>query len=158
LSRAALAVLLCLRFSACIAQPVQALNHDVRAETINETICVTGYTKTVRPSTNYTNGVKRLMLKRAGLSIEDISLYELDHIIPLALGGHPRDMANLMLQPWDGLDGAKRKDKLEVKLQCLVCTGQIDLDVARKEIFEDWVGAAHRHQHKRCSRRKYEGD
>ena len=43
--------------------------------------------------------------------------FELDHIIPLALGGHPRNSRNLMLQVWSGHDGAKRKDRLEVKLQ-----------------------------------------
>lgn len=43
--------------------------------------------------------------------------FELDHTIPLALGGHPRNLNNLMLQPWEGHDGAKRKDRLEVKLQ-----------------------------------------
>jgi len=143
---------------AAMAQPVEALNPDVRLETIKETICLKGYTKTVRPSTTYTNGIKRRLLREAGLPAQDAALYELDHIIPLAVGGHPRSLVNLMLQPWEGEDGAKRKDKLEVKLQCLVCSGQLDLQTARKEIFEDWRGAAKRHQHKRCGRRNYEGD
>jgi hypothetical protein len=140
------------------AQPVEAINPDVRPETIRQTICVVGYTKTVRPSTSYTNGVKRKLLREIGQSNENAVDYELDHIIPLALGGHPRSLKNLMLQPWEGENGAKKKDKLEVKLQCLVCAGQLDLQTARKEIFEDWRGSAKRHQHKHCSRRNYEGD
>jgi hypothetical protein len=141
-----------------LAQPATALNPDVHPDTINDTICVVGYTKTVRPSTSYTSGVKRLLLSRAGLSYEDKRDYELDHIIPLALGGHPRSLTNLMLQPWEGEDGAKRKDKLEVKLQCLVCTGKVALDEARAAIFNDWQAAAKKYQHLRCSRKKYEGD
>lgn len=141
-----------------LAQPATALNPDVRPDTINDTICVVGYTKTVRPSTSYTNGVKRLLLSRAGLSYEDKADYELDHIVPLALGGHPRNLTNLMLQPWEGEDGAKRKDRLEVKLQCLVCTGKLDLDEARAAIFNDWQAAAKKYQHQRCSRKRYDGD
>ncbi|TFW06156.1 hypothetical protein E4K72_10545 [Oxalobacteraceae bacterium OM1] len=44
--------------------PDDVLNHDVRQDTIRETICVSGYTKAVRPSTNYTNSVKKLLMKR----------------------------------------------------------------------------------------------
>jgi len=58
------------------------------------------------------------MLKRSGLDPITASDYELGHIIPLALGGHPRKMDNLQLQPWEE---ARRKDRIEVKLQCLVC-------------------------------------
>jgi hypothetical protein len=88
----------CLQTShACIA-----LNPDVTPATIRETICVPGYTQSVRPSTTYTNGVKRKLLSEAGLPETGIGNYELDHIIPLALGGHPRKLSNLMLQPWEG--------------------------------------------------------
>jgi len=44
-----------------------ALNPDVAQDTIAQTICVAGYTKSVRPVTSFTNGVKMLLLKRAGL-------------------------------------------------------------------------------------------
>jgi hypothetical protein len=139
------------------AQPIEALNPDVTADTINDTICVVGYTKTVRPSSSYTNGVKKLLLQRAGLNVEDKADYELDHIIPLALGGHPRNPKNLALQLWEGEDGARRKDKLEVKLQCMVCTGKVPLDEARAAIYNDWQAAAKKY-HQRCSRKKYDGD
>jgi hypothetical protein len=56
--------------------------------------------------------------------------YELDHIIPLAIGGHPRNLDNLGLQPWEE---AKRKDRIEVKLQCLVCAGQVALANAQRD-------------------------
>lgn len=131
-----------------------ALNPDVHQDTIAQTICVPGYTKTVRPSTTYTNGVKKKLLREAGIGEEHISEYELDHIVPLALGGHPRSLDNLMLQPWEGTDGAKRKDRLEVKLQCLVCAGQVPLQEAQQEIYTDWQAAYHKYATLKCGRGK----
>jgi len=130
-----------------------ALNPDVTQHTIAQTICVPGYTKTVRPSTNYSNGVKRKLLREAELDESDKSDYELDHIVPLALGGHPRSLDNLMLQPWEGTSGAKRKDRLEVKLQCLVCAGQVGLAEAQQAIYTDWPKAYHRYAVVKCQRK-----
>ena len=129
-----------------------ALNPDVTPRRIANTICVPGYTKSVRPSTSYTNGVKRKLLREAGRSEARMADYELDHIIPLALGGHPRSLRNLMLQPWDGPTGAKKKDRLEVKLQCLVCSGQLGLSDAQKAIYTDWPKAYHTYATVKCHR------
>ena len=84
------------------AEPPGALNVDVSQTTIHQTICVPGWTATVRPSTSYTNGVKLKLLREQGMAPSDASRYELDHHVPLALGGHPRDPRNLWLQLWDG--------------------------------------------------------
>jgi hypothetical protein len=119
-----------------------ALNPDVDEETIDRTICVSGYTKTVRPEPAYTNGVKRKLMQQAGIDPARISDYELDHLVPLALGGHPRKLSNLMLQPWDGERGAKMKDILEVRLQSLVCHGRLDLTDAQVCIAQDWEACA----------------
>ncbi|MFT3848515.1 MAG: hypothetical protein QM739_07480 [Propionivibrio sp.] len=51
--------------------------------------------------------------------------------------GHPRSLDNLMLQRWEGTTGAKRNDRLEVKLQCLVCAGQLGLAEAQQAIYTD---------------------
>ena len=77
-----------------------SLNHDVTPETIASTICVSGYTAMVRPASVYTNGVKLKLLQASGQDASTASTYELDHIVPLALGGHPRALDNLQLQPW----------------------------------------------------------
>ena len=71
----------------------------------------------------------------------DASSYELDHFIPLALGGDPRAPENLWLQPWDGEWGARTKDHLEVKLKTLVCKGALTLDRARDAIRRNWIEA-----------------
>jgi len=120
---------------------MEALNPDVRQDTIQQTICTAGYTASVRPSTTYTNGVKAKLLRERGQTQVSADEYELDHIVPLALGGHPRNLKNLMLQSWEGDDGAKRKDRLERRLQVLVCSGKLLLNEARSAIYFDWQGA-----------------
>ena len=116
-----------------------SLNPDVTQDTIEQTICVTGYTKTVRPSTSYTNGVKLKLLREAEIDQSHIGEYELDHIIPLAIGGHPRKLSNLQLQPWDGEQGANKKDGLERRLQSLVCRGALSLLEAQRCVAENWA-------------------
>jgi hypothetical protein len=122
-----------------------ALNPDVDEDTIYGTICVSGYTKSVRPATSYTNGVKKKLMREAGIDAARIGDYELDHIVPLALGGHPRKHSNLMLQPWEGEHGAKTEDALEMRLQSLVCRGSLDLTDAQVCIARDWEACAVRY-------------
>jgi hypothetical protein len=108
---------------------------------VNKTICVPGWTATVRPSTSFTQALKKLMLTRAGLPAGDSIKYELDHFVPLAAGGHPRSEDNLWLQKWDGAWNARVKDHLERKLQVMVCAGEITLHTARTAIQHDWHAA-----------------
>jgi hypothetical protein len=117
---------LCLASACAQAVPSALLNPDVTPATLTQTVCRAGYTKTVRPSTGFTNGIKKRLMREQAMDFEaDKGSYELDHIVPLALGGHPRNLHNLTLQPCEGADSAKRKDRLEVKLQCLVCSGDV---------------------------------
>lgn len=121
--------------------PAEALNPDVRPDTIQSTICVPGYALSMRPSSTYMRGIEHKLLRDRGLPTEAAVKYELDHIVPLALGGHPRSLKNLMLQPWEGDDGAKKKDQLERRLQRLVCAGSLDLREAQAAIYFDWKAA-----------------
>ena len=120
--------------------PAEALNPDVRQETIQQTICVPGYAASVRPSTSYTTGVKAKLLRERAQDLSAASSYELDHRVPLALGGHPRNLRNLELQLWDGEAGAKKKDRLERRLQVLVCRGKVALQAAQRLMYFDWQG------------------
>jgi|GEM_PF-3596631 len=117
------------------------LNPDITQANIQETVCRKHFTKTIRPGVAYTNNVKFRLMRDAGIPEEDAGLFELDHIVPLSIGGHPRNLVNLMLQPYQGVLGAKQKDRLELKLQNMVCDGDIDLATAQKEIGGDWVAA-----------------
>jgi hypothetical protein len=122
-------------------EPPGALFEAVAQANVDKTICVPGWTATVRPSTSYTQALKRTMLVRAGLTPADSIKYELDHFVPLAVGGHPRAEDNLWLQRWDGEWNARVKDRLERKLQVMVCAGDISLDAARDAIRTDWHAA-----------------
>lgn len=135
-----------------IATPCQSqsLAPEVTPETVSETVCVAGYTKTVRPSFWASQRIKFQMLKAAGETWIAAPLYQLDHIVPLCLGGHPTDPANLHLQPWVE---AQRKDRIEAKLCCLVCTGQVPLATAQGAIIADWQAAYHTYAKVKCRRR-----
>jgi hypothetical protein len=141
-----LALIFALVSAVTFAETAEVLNPDVHQDTIDETICVSGYTKTVRPSTSYTNGVKKKLMREAGIDWSRAKEYELDHRIPLALGGHPRNIHNLMLQHWEGEDGAKKKDKLEVSLKNKVCRGTLTLLEAQDCIWNDWQSCRLKHK------------
>ena len=115
----------------CPAAWSQALNPDVTQATIRTTICVPGWTATVRPPTGYTNALKRRLLRQAGIPLPRAGEYELDHVVPLATGGAPRDPRNLRLQAWTGADGAHAKDVIEREMQLAVCAGRVTLADAR---------------------------
>ncbi|MGA9600836.1 MAG: hypothetical protein WBS22_11410 [Methylocystis sp.] len=114
------------------------LNPDVTQQNIDETICVRGWTKTVRPPFEVTNAIKLNKLRERGLTEADKSRFELDHVIPLALGGAPDDPRNLRLEPWPEAD---RKDGVEACLAHAVCAGRISLNEARRRIWKDWRAA-----------------
>jgi len=81
------------------------LNPAVTQETIDQTVCVPGWTKTVRPPTSYTARIKMKLIRELELDAALLVDFELDHRIPLALGGAPSDPRNLELQPWDEAGG-----------------------------------------------------
>jgi len=112
-----------------------SLNPDVTQATIAATICTPGWTRTVRPYVGETQEIKAEMLAAVGEPITRRNRYELDHVIPLALGGAIIDRRNLVLQP---IDEAREKDAIEVCLSSLVCQGKIDLEDAQSAIWEDW--------------------
>lgn len=123
--------------AAAFAEPLP-LNPAVTQATINQTVCVHGWTKTVRPPVSYTGSVKRQMMAEIGVPPEGEEDITLDHKIPLALGGSPDDRRNFMLQPDDE---SKDKDRVEVCLARIVCAGKVSLDEARLAIWNNWRSA-----------------
>ncbi len=108
---------------------------------IQTTICVSGYTAKVRPSTPYTNALKVEQIKQYGYADTNPADYEEDHLIPLALGGHPTDPKNLWPEPRSGDEGATQKDGVENSLHNKVCVGLITLAAAQAAIAKDWQSA-----------------
>ena len=122
-------------------EPPGVVFSEVTQATIPSTICVPGWTATVRPSTSFAQSVKRKMLQEAGKDPSEALKYELDHFLPLALGGHPRSIDNLWLQEWNGPRSARIKDRLERNLQLAVCGGTLTLQEARAAIVGGWIDA-----------------
>ena len=118
-----------------LSEPPGALLADVTQASISTTICVPGWTASVRPSSNFTQGVKMKLLREAPIDRGEVVNYELDHFVPLAL---PRSIDNLWLQRWDGAWSARVKDRLERKLQVMVCAGRLTLAEARMAIAKNW--------------------
>ena len=107
-----------------------ALNPKVRQSTIKKTICKKGWTKTIRPPVSYTNALKiqqMVLYEETGSPSE----YEEDHLIPLELGGAPRNPKNLWPEPHSQ---SKFSDPLETQLKRKVCKGVMKLKKARAAI------------------------
>jgi hypothetical protein len=112
------------------ADPVRTpgvLNSDVTQGTIKQTICVHGWTRTIRPPTSYTNDLKRKQMGEYGVS-GDLSGYQEDHLISLELGGHPTDPRNLWPEPYPR---AAEVDTIENELNAKVCSGELTLEAAQ---------------------------
>ncbi|MHA6758041.1 hypothetical protein [Streptacidiphilus sp. PAMC 29251] len=118
-----------------------AYNPVVTQSTIGSTICVSGWTATVRPPTSYTNALKVAQIDQYGYADTSTADYEEDHFIPLELGGAPRDVHNLWPEPRYGAKTATGKDGVETKLKNAVCKGTVTLAAARTAIGTDWTTA-----------------
>ena len=108
------------------------LNPDVRQETIAETICALGWTRTVRPPTEYTSALKTEQMREYGLGGSP-SGYQEDHLISLELGGHPTDRRNLWPEP---RPHAEEVDRIENQLREQICSGELTLAEGQRRISE----------------------
>lgn len=124
-----------------------AINPAVTPTTLNQTICLTGYTSAIRPPESYTYQLKVSQLASGYAYRGDMSTgdYEEDHLIPLELGGSPTAVANLWPEPYDGPGGAHVKDLIENQLHDLVCSGRLALAVAQQAIASNWWNALQRY-------------
>lgn len=115
-------------------------NPAVTQDTIDVTICKPGWTATVRPPVADTNSYKHKLVKALPATASHrLADYELDHVIPLELGGATFDTFNLRLELRVSAGGqAEVKDKEENSLRAAVCTGHRTLDEARAKILADW--------------------
>ena len=106
-----------------------AINADVTQANVDKTICVRGWTKTVRPPTSYTNALKAQQMREYHLA-GTASDYQEDHLISLEMGGNPTDPRNLWPEPYPR---AAVVDKIENELNAKICSGKLTLAQARHE-------------------------
>jgi hypothetical protein len=132
-------------------------------------LAVPAFAFEIRPNPNMTNGSVRLdghdvhttcgkskarrgsmthalrdqILRRYGLPPGTHTDYEIDHLIPLCLGGSD-DPSNLWPQPRRTIEpkwNAEAKDRLERFVCDMVCGGQLDIAIAQEAIAKDWIAA-----------------
>jgi Excalibur calcium-binding domain len=118
-----------------------AINPAVTQATIDETICVSGWTATVRPPENVTELEKRASIAAYG-DAGSMGDFEYDHLVSLELGGAINDPRNLWPEP-----GASPnpKDAVENELHRMVCDGELRLARAQQIIATNWVTWARSH-------------
>jgi hypothetical protein len=104
-------------------------NPAVTQSTLHATVCMRGWTATVRPPTSYTDALKLRQLRRLGYHDTHAADYEEDHLVSLELGGSPRSPLNLWPQPWAQ---ARRDDRLENRWHRQLCSGALTLRQARR--------------------------
>jgi hypothetical protein len=114
-----------------------AISPKVTPDTLDGTICRSGYTKSIRPPKAITEAEKQASAAAYGYT-GSLSDAEYDHLVPLALGGDPNDPRNLWVQP-----GASPnpKDDVESQLHDLVCAGRVPLAAAQEAIAANWTTA-----------------
>jgi len=133
-----------------------ATNTAVAPAAILSTICVPGYTKTIRPPSSYTNRLKLMQMAPAALGrtirapnghtypVVGFNLpghpadYEEDHLISLEADGDPYDPANLYPEPWDGPYGARAKDRVENAVHARLCARTLSLAEGWKILAGKW--------------------
>ncbi|MBA2680272.1 MAG: HNH endonuclease [Ktedonobacteraceae bacterium] len=98
-------------------------------------VCTPGYSKSVR---NVPTSVKNQVYASYGIMTHSPGEYEIDHHIPLELGGS-NEVTNLWPEPASPAPGFHEKDKVENYLHAQVCSGAMALDEAQHEISTNWL-------------------
>jgi hypothetical protein len=119
-----------------------AVNPAVTQATIGRTICMSGYSETIRPSESITEPEKLASMAAYGYANRSPSDFEYDHLVSLELGGAVNDPRNL----WPEFGASPNpKDSVENALRRMVCAGQIPLVQAQHDIATDWLSWARSH-------------
>ena len=130
---------------ACDVRPDKNLTGGVASIRTKERIAACGHAKDNRGQ--MTRERHDEVLKRYGLPPGTHPDYEIDHLIPLCLGGSD-DPSNLWPQPKRRIEAtwnAEAKDRLERFMCDMVCGGQLDIATAQEAFAKDWIAAYHKH-------------
>lgn len=111
------------------------LNPKVTQATINKTICVSGWAKSIQPSQSYTQQLKRDQMAAEHLSGPPTS-YQEDSRMPVSLGGSPTAMDNFSPEAFPHSDV---KDKDDKGFPAKVCAHQWTLLQAQKAMVAKWL-------------------
>jgi 5-methylcytosine-specific restriction endonuclease McrA len=100
-------------------------------------VCTSGWASAHR---SVSSAEKSAVYAEYGIASHAPGSYEVDHLIPLELGGSNSE-SNLWPEPYGASDGASAKDGLEDLLHAEVCAGNLTLRKAQREIAANWYAA-----------------
>jgi hypothetical protein len=103
-------------------------------------VCAAGFEASVKPMAKWQHDQA---LERYGKRPEDFT-GELDHLIPISLGG-TNDLENIWPLPPNKDMGPEQKKELDLTLHRLVCDKTLTLKAAQEAIRKDWVKAYHQY-------------
>jgi hypothetical protein len=103
-------------------------------------VCTFGFAKAHRPSQTESTALKKVVFARYGIPWSRHAEFEMDHDIPLCLGGS-NELSNLWPEPFFGTWNAYLKDDLEIWLHDQVCAGAMSLRDAQEQIASNWIAA-----------------
>lgn len=128
-----------IKTSGCVAQgplPDKRCTPGATLSNITaDNVCVSGYSRSVR---KVASSLKYMVFSEYGITEREPGEYEVDHFIPLELGGS-NDISNLWPEPADPQPGFHQKDRVENFLHKEVCNGTISLEEAQLRIADNWV-------------------
>jgi hypothetical protein len=113
-----------------------SIDPAVTQKNLRKTICVSGYTRKVRPPESQTERFKYNVAYPA-YRVPGSRRTELDHLVPLELGGS-NDATNLWPQT---PPTPNPKDTVENALRSAVCSGRVSLAAAQNAIASNWTTA-----------------
>lgn len=124
----------------CVARPSypdpECTPGAVFPDATKEQVCVSGYTKTVR---KVSESLKKKIYRSYNIPYpQPFGSYEVDHFIPLALGGN-NETANLFPFAADPRPGFIEKDLTVNYLRRKVCNGEVSLQTAQRAISTYWI-------------------
>ena len=117
------------------------VNPNVTQANVQSTVCVRGYTKSIRPPAYFTNKLKKQQMRKYGYTDTNPRHFEEDHLIALSIGGAPDDPRNLWPEPRNSEWGAEKKDQLEFVMYKMVCAQEISLADAQHAMASNWRDA-----------------
>jgi hypothetical protein len=117
--------------------PDKSCSPGKAATTDTQRICAAGYSERVR---NVSASLKQRVYYAYGIRRHARGSYEMDHIIPLELGGS-NARANLFPEAARPSPGFHEKDRLENELHQAVCQGELGLADAQRMIASNWLTA-----------------
>lgn len=90
--------------------------------------------------------LRQQVFREYGINDSRPGAYEVDYLITPELGGAD-SIRNLWPEPYSAVWNAHVKDELEQHLHGLVCSGQVDLSTAQRELSGDWIRAYKKYFH-----------